>query len=274
VTWWCSATGVPWTWAWRAYPGVWLVVIAVAVGGELVLRRAAARRGHGAGAGQAAAFAGGVLALWIALDWPVGALGAGYLLSAHTLQYLLLTFAAAPLLLIGLRREAGDGARLPAAHPIAALLVYNLVLGATHVPQFVDGLMKAQAGAAVADLAWFAAGLVLWWPVLHPDPARRLSPPASIGYLVASTVLPTIPAAFLVFASYPLYSIYELAPRIVALTPLQDQQLAGMIMKLGADPILWLSTAVIFFRWQAARDAEEADPVVAPTSWGAPPASP
>ena len=29
MQWWCAAQGVPWTWRWQAYPGVWLFVLAL-----------------------------------------------------------------------------------------------------------------------------------------------------------------------------------------------------------------------------------------------------
>lgn len=243
MQWWCAATSEPWSWSWRAYPGVWLFVALLVVVG--VRTRA-----------RAAAYAGGVLFAWAALDWPLGTLGGGYLLAAHTAQYVLLTFFAAPLLLVGLR---GTGARLPAVHPLLCLLVYNLLLGATHVPAVSDAMMRSQGGSAVVDLAWLAGGLALWWPVLHPDPARRIRPPLSMGYLFASTLLPTLPAALLIFSDYPYYGVYELAPRAFGMSAHQDQQTAGLIMKVIGDPIVWLSTAVIFFRWQAANAREDGE---------------
>ena len=237
MQWWCAATSAPWSWTWRAYPGVWLFVALLVVVGV----RAKARP---------AAWAAGTLCAWLALDWPLGTLGGGYLLAAHTAQYVVLTFFAAPLLLVGLR---GTGARLPALHPLVALLVYNALLGATHVPAVSDAMMRSQGGAAVVDLAWLAGGLALWSPVLHPDPAKRLKVPLSMGYLFVSTLLPTLPAALLIFGDYPYYGVYELAPRAFGMSALQDQQLAGLIMKVIGDPIVWGSTAVIFFRWQAAQ---------------------
>jgi cytochrome c oxidase assembly factor CtaG len=63
--------------------------------------------------------------------------------------------------------------------------------------------------------------------------------------------VPIVPASFLTFASYPLYSTYELAPRVGSLTALQDQQLAGITMKLGMVPVIWGALAVMFFRWAA-----------------------
>jgi putative membrane protein len=71
-------------------------------------------------------------------------------------------------------------------------------------------------------------------------------------YLFGSTVLPTIPAAFITFANYPLYRLYELAPPVAQISAHTDQQTAGIIMKLGADPMIWLAMGIIFFRWSSA----------------------
>jgi putative membrane protein len=43
-------------------------------------------------------------------------------------------------------------------------------------------------------------------------------------------------------------------PHLFGLTTLQDQQLAGLIMKIGAGLLLWLVIAVVFFRWAAEED--------------------
>ena len=193
-------------------------------------------------------FLAGALVLWAALDWPLGTLGSGYLLSIHTVQYLLLTFVAPPLVLRGLAL-AGDARReLPAAHPVACFLLYTAALGATHLPALVDGLMTAPAGAMVLDAAWVVGGLALWWPVLHPDRADRLSPLGQVGYLLVSTLLPTIPAAMMTFSPYPLYRIYELAPPVGTITAHGDQVVAGLLMKFGGDPVIWAVATTIFVR--------------------------
>jgi putative membrane protein len=264
MKWWCSASATPWEWAWRPYPGIWLFVL-VLLAGYVWLRRSARAAGAGANGWHTVAFAGGLVALWIALDWPVGALGAGYLVSAHTVQYLLLNFIAAPLLLLGLPPDAvhrvarGDTGRLlrTAARPLVGFVVYNTIVVVTHVPQVSDALMAQQVGNMLIDLAWVVGGLALWWPIVAPEGVGRLSPPLKMGYLFACTVIPTAPAAFLTFADYPLYSVYELAPRVGGIGALPDQQTAGIIMKLAADPFVWLAMAVIFFRWSGEADQEE-----------------
>ena len=75
---------------------------------------------------------------------------------------------------------------------------------------------------------------------------------------------PTAPAAFLTFAEYPAYRLYELAPRVGEIAARSDQQLAGLLMKAIADPIMWLGMGILFFRWSARERAEDAAEMVAP----------
>lgn len=254
---WCSATGRPWTWEWRAYPGAWLFV-ALLIGIYVTIRR----RSHAAWpAWRTLVFALGVLAAWAAIDWPIGALGSGYLLSLHEVQYLLLGLIAPPLLWLGIPAEATLGvaaegrlgrALRSLAHPLPALIAYHLALVLTHIPAISDALMPTQLGSLAIDLAWFLAGLWFWWVVVAPEGINRVRAPLRIAYLFGSTVLPTVPAAFITFAHYPLYRLYELAPPVSAIPATSDQVTAGIIMKLGADPIIWLAMGIVFFRWSRA----------------------
>ena len=263
MNWWCAATGQSWSWGWQAYPGVWLFVVALGWG----YRRLAGRWSPWS--------VGGVLLIWIALDWPVGALGAGYLVSVHTLSYILLSLVAPPCLLLGLSRSAvARGLERPhrarllriLANPALALAVYTTVLCLTHIPSIVDQLMSSQLGAFLVDLAWLGAGMLLWWPVMAPQPEvivfRR---PLKMAYLFAATLPAIIPSAFLTFADYPLYATYELAPRVVPiLTAREDQKVAGLLMKLVGDLPIWFAFAVIFFRW--AQESQAVPPPVHPSA--------
>jgi putative membrane protein len=210
-------------------------------------------------------FTAGLLCIWIALDWPVGALGAGYLATFHTISYILLSLVAPPCLLLGIPESAvrrglttrpGELLIRGGARPLVALTIFNVILLVTHVPAVVDGAMSSQSGALAIDLGWFLAGIALWWPVLAPAPdICRMGRPMKMAYLFAATLVPIIPSAFLTFAEYPLYSTYELAPRIFErLTAQQDQQVAGLIMKLVGDLPIWFAFGVLFFRWAKASE--------------------
>jgi cytochrome c oxidase assembly factor CtaG len=100
--WWCAAQTAAWEWTWRPYPGVWIFIAALAFGYWALLRRAKRLTGETVGGARVASAVAGLLTLWLALDWPIGALGAGYLASMHMVQFLLIGMVAPPLLLWGL----------------------------------------------------------------------------------------------------------------------------------------------------------------------------
>jgi putative membrane protein len=272
MSWWCSARDVAWTWTWQAYPGVWLFVVALLGCYAWALRRLAPSHAppgvRAVRPAQAAWYGYGVLALWIASDWPVGALGSGYLLSLHTVQWILYALVAPPLLLLGvpawLWRALAAGPRWGPflrffARPLPGLLLFYGTMLGTHLPRVVDTLRPWQLGSFAIDMAWLAGGLALWWPVIAPRPdLGRLRDLPAIGYLFAATIVPTIPAAFMTFSGAPLYGLYELAPRVGGIPALEDQRTAGLLMKAVGDPILWLAMSVIFFRWARTEQAADA----------------
>jgi putative membrane protein len=281
VTWWCAASKEPWSWAFRAYPGIWLFM-ALLLGAYLL----AFRRGPvGADAASVAsdkrkrwAFIGGWLALWLSTDWPLGTLGAGYLATAHMAQYVLYTMAAAPLLVLGLpewmmRRMLS---RLRAyrlvrqlAKPLVAGLVFNLVLAVTHAPPTVDNLRTNQAGSFLLDVLWLLSALLLWLPVCGPlDEVKPSYPVRGVYLFLAAGLVPMVPGGFLTFSNTPLYAVYELAPRISGFDALDDQQAAGAIMKIGNLPLLWPVLFALFVRW-ANDDQKPTAPAVGPTPSGA-----
>jgi len=272
LQWWCSAQTAAWSWSPRPFPGVWLLV-ALLVGLFWLLGRA---DDGSTGAPDTShdrktkwAWFGGVLALWVALDWPVGALS-GYLASAHMLQYLLTALVAPPLLLLGV--PSGAWRRLASrpgvvrvlrfvTHPLIAIAIFQLILFYTHLPSVVDRMMVTPLGSFAIDAMWLGGGLLFWWPVVAPVPARPgFGYPLKMGYLFLSTVLNTMPYAFLTFGELPFYGIYELAPPVGILGAREDQQVAGLLMKVGGGVVLWTAITIQFFMWFN-REGEAEGPV-------------
>jgi len=260
VQWWCAAQGIPWSWSWRAYPGVWLFIVLVTL---IYLRGGRAREGEFSR--QRLAFAAGILTLWAALDWPIGALGSGYLASVHMVQFVLIALVAPPLLLLGVpgpwfvriadrRLLSAVLARL--THPLFALILFNVAVAVTHWPAVVDGLMASQLGSFAIDMAWLGSGILMWWPIVCPVPKRRFPYPLKIGYLLLNTVLNTAPYAFLTFGELPFYATYELAPRIGTISAQGDQRVAGLVMKLGSGVVFWTAIGILFYRWWRTEEAE------------------
>ena len=78
-----------------------------------------------------------------------------------------------------------------------------------------------------------------------------MTPPAQMMYLFVQSLAPTIPASFLTFGTTLLYPVYGTFPRIWGVSALDDQLIAGLMMKIGGGFILWGFIAMIFFRWAA-----------------------
>lgn len=258
VQWWCSAVDLPWTWTWRPYPGVWLFVAVLALAYWRVTRLAVNPPPEEAGRRRAAGVAG-IVALWIAFDWPVGALGGGYLASVHMLQYLLIAFVAPTLLILGLPRGTSEAiARSPVGgllrrltHPIVAALLLNASLITTHSPSVTDALMATQMGSFAIDMLWLFPALLFWWSIVGVPPGREPLPPLlKIGTIILGTLAHTPLGMWLMLSQFPVYATYELAPPIPGFTPRIDQQLAaGFMLILGWMYILG-SVSLTFFRWQ------------------------
>lgn len=276
MTWWCAATRLPWSWSPRAYPGVWAFIAFLCLSGVVAVRRSGIRPARR----QLAAWWAAVATLWVASDWPIGTLGSGYLASAHMFQYMLYTFVASPLLLLAvpedmakrfLTRTHTDGLYRTLVHPIVAGLIANVVLIGSHAPVTVDMFRASQFGSFALDLAWLLGGIVMWLPVCGPIKEVRASYPTRCVYLfLAAGVVPMVPGGFITFADFPLYRTYELAPRVGSIRPIEDQQVAGAIMKIGSLPIVWSVMAAMFWRWMAIGQRSVAPQMETATSDGPP----
>lgn len=261
MSFWCAATGQPWTWAWKAYPGVWLFIGLLALG---VWRwnRAAARRAGTTAPPAHPAFAAGLVILWLSLDWPIGALGAGHLASVHMLQFLLMALVAPPLLLFGPTRDAvamlqGPGAGRSIARwlvsPFPALVQFSVVVLATHLPAVVDTLMATQAGSMTIDLLWIGSGLAFWWPLIRDVPRHpRFTHPVKIGYVILGLMFSPVMfglVGFLVNSETPMYRVFELAPPLPGVDARADHVLAGTLMSVGGMTVAFVAISVLFYRW-------------------------
>jgi putative membrane protein len=248
--------------SWHTHPDVWLLL------GGLALLYGWAAQATPPSRRQAATFAGGLLALLVASDWPVHDLAEGYLYSVHMVQHLIFSLVAPPLLLLGLPapmldRALGAGRRRAVVRkltrPLPALLIFNAVIVASHWPVWVDATLRHHPLHFAAHAILLTAGFIMWMPVVSPlKDMPQLHPLAKMLYLFLQSIVPTVPASFLTFGTTPLYHFYEHVPRLWGFSALTDQQIAGVIMKVIGGLYLWLVIVVVFFRWYA-REEDRGD---------------
>ena len=221
--------------------------------------------------GQAARFVAALVALLLALNGPLHDLSDWYLFSAHMVQHLVLTLVVPPLLLTGLpafmldallrpimARRVGAAVLRTATRPLPAFAVYAVALVAWHLPGPYNLALEIHGWHVVEHLVLLTAAILGWWPIVSPS---RLAPAlpyaAQLLYLFVFGMPMTVVAAMITAAERVLYPFYEAAPRLFALSPLEDQRLGGVIMWVPSGLIPLAAFTIVFFRWAAA-EADEA----------------
>jgi putative membrane protein len=244
---------------WHQHVDVWVILGSVVAAYLVAVRRHDEATGTSTARRTRRLFLGGMAIIWFASDWPMHDLAERYLYAVHMTQHLLYTLVAAPLLVVGIPVWMWRAVLRPApvrtawrvvTKPVVALVVFNGILLFTHWPAVVTASVSSELTHLGLHLLLVGSALVMWWPVVSPLPEMPpITPPGQMLYLFFQSLAPTIPASFLTFGTHPLYRIYETFPRIWGISALDDQLMAGLIMKLVGGSILWIVITVIFFRW-------------------------
>ena len=220
---------------------------------------------------QVLCFGSGVFLLWVASGSPLHDIAEHYLYSGHMVQHLLQAFVIPPLVLLGiptwmaevLLRPRGVRSTIQTlAQPLVAGIAFNVVLLWVHWPSVVDLMVANELFHGTSHIVLILAAFLMWLPVVSPAPdtIRRLAPLPQMAYLFAMTILPTVPASFLVFGEEPLYRAYEAFPRMWGISAAEDMRIAGLIMKIGAGFFLWGIITIMYFRWAVAEEKSQGGP--------------
>ena len=236
--------------------GALLVTGAIYARGWRVLSRRMPVR---VGGQRLAAFLAGLGVIAFALASPLDVL-AGRRLSAHMTQHQLLMMLAPPLLWLGapvapmllglprwLRRPVAAGfasrvGRTTAdliAHPAFGWIAFAVAFWAWHTPRLYELALRSHAWHHLEHACFFATAMVFWRPVILAWPARSPWPRwTMIPYLLLADLQNTVLAAILTFSDRVIYPAYATIPRAGAISALDDQSMAGVIM--------WVPGSLVF----------------------------
>lgn len=254
--------------AWSWEPGVLLGLAVTAflyARGWISLSRRSRRR-RGARRREAVAFWAGWAALAVALVSPLHRMG-GALLWAHMAQHELLMVVAAPLLVMGrpsvfslwalgpvLRRRVGSWlARLrPLSRRLARLEVAWVLHAAAiviwHAPSLYGRAVTSELVHSLQHASFLGTGLLYWWSVLTEARLRTRHGGAVLS-LFSTMIYTGGLGALLTVAARPWYPVYGAAAPLWGLTPLEDQQLAGLIMWVPAGLSYLFATIWLVAAW-------------------------
>ena len=198
--------------------------------------------------------------LAVAFWTPLHHLGLHYLLTAHLLQNVILAEWAPLLAVLGdlagrwPLRQRDSRAGASRSTPPSRCPLWLADYFAWHVPPVYDYALEHQSWLIhIEHACYFGTGLLVWWPLVHDIP-RRLASGARAGYAFASFVLASPLGLLLALLPRPVYDYYvDARPRIWGLSPLTDQEIAGVTMASEQAIVLF----VVFLYWFRRFLAEE-----------------
>lgn len=245
---------------------------------------------------QITLFMSGMVLLYVLKGSPIDLLG-HILFSIHMTQMAFLLLLVAPLLILGIPNwvwakafevKIIDSIFRFFTKPIVSLFMFSVMFSAYHYPMVLDFVKLSLVLHALFTITIFMSAIFLWWPLINTlEGQPKLHGLKKIGYVILSAILITPACTLIIFADVPVYETYtngDVWLQAMALcvpagtlaglsglgisgpemftnmSPLYDQQLGGILMKVAQEAIYIVVIGKIFFTW-AREEKNNADEI-------------
>lgn len=215
---------------------------------------------------QAVAFFAGCASVWASLLSRIDA-WSDVFFSAHMGQHEILMLVSAPLMVLGrpflvtlhalpapARAAIANGVRLSAktwerlTGPLTVLLLHAIVLWAWHVPVAFEAALHHDALHAVQHLMFFLTAALFWWALIHGRYGRA-GYGIGVLYVFATAMHTQLLGALLTFGHRTWYPTHAMRTAASGVNPVDDQQLAGVVMWIPFGVVFLLSGLALFAAW-------------------------
>lgn len=249
-----------------------LAAFALLYGGGVLRLWRRAGRGRGARIWQIACFASGWLILALALLSPLHAASRS-VFTAHMIEHELLMAVAAPLLVMARplgpmlwalpqpwriwlgslpKRPLFQAFWEPLTDPLFATVLHGVAIWLWHVPQLFDAALTVEPIHWLQHFSFLSSALLFWWALFFGRRGRH-GYGAAVGHLFATAGHTGLLGLLLVLSPRIWYPMQGIGSAGWSLTPLEDQQLAGLVMWIPAGLVyagaalacagLWIATS-------------------------------
>ncbi len=250
-----------WT-AWEFDPGVVIPLVLTAV-----LYASGSRKHVGQTSFQRVCFWGGWFSLVLALNSPLHPLGE-VLFSAHMVQHEVLMLVSAPLFVLSRplvtflwalpmnwRKALGAWSKRRyvksswtfLTDPFTAWAMHAAAIWIWHAPALFELTLRSDLVHTAQHLSFFLSGLLFWWAVFYAK--GRGAYGAAFLFVFTTAAHTGILGALLTFAPHIWYRAYSTTTQAWGLTPLQDQQLGGLIMWVPASLVYLAAGLFLCAEW-------------------------
>ena len=244
----------PYAWSWNPEA---LAVLGLTAAYLVALRRYPAPRW------RTVCFLAAMVLLLATSVTPIHTLAMHYLLTAHLLQNVVLAEWAPLLVVLGIPPALAATLTRPEplralTHPAVALPLWLANYMLWHLPWLYDTALEyPNTLLHLEHVLYFLTGIAMWWCVFQDVP-HRLGSGSRAGYVFAAFVLGSPIGLVLALVPSAIYDFYVNAHhRVWGLDPLEDQQLAGMLMAVEQAVVFFGVFAYWFFRFLAEEEQRE-----------------
>jgi putative membrane protein len=227
----------------------------------------AAGTGRGIRPREVAAFGIGWLTVALALSPPLDEWSEQWI-AAHMVQHELLMVVAAPLVAMGAPLIAVAWALPPRSRrrtlvafergplrslwlaitaPLTVFTMHAVALWAWHLPALYDLALEHESVHAVQHVCFLGTAALFWWGIVHGR-YGRIGYGVAVMYVFATTIHSGILGALLTFSRRVWYEPY-VRHHPAGLSPLEDQQLAGLLMWIPAGLVFVAGGLAFFAAW-------------------------
>ncbi|WP_088005797.1 cytochrome c oxidase assembly factor CtaG [Indiicoccus explosivorum] len=244
---------------------------------------------------EAAAFLSGMVLLYIIKGSPVDLLG-HILFSVHMTQMAFLLFLVPPLLIAGIPAWVWAAfIRLPVIRtvfkvmglPYIPLFLFGVIFSFYHLPMVFDIIKQDATLHGVYTLILFLSAFFMWWPIMNTlHDTYQVHGLTRVIYIVAGGAMLTPACALIIFGDVPFYATYSdpeawleamalcvpastlaglnlTGPELFTnMSPLEDQQVGGIAMKVLQELIMTYFLGMVFYQWFR-REQDDADEITA-----------
>ena len=266
---WVPTPATLWS-TWSVDPLFATVLLAAAIlYGWGVARRVRDTGWRSVGPWRVALFAAGLVLTAITLVTPLDTLSRA-LLTAHMVQFFLLTVAAPGLLIAAAPlttfRAVVDVERLGdrlspkilgslqslwslATRPVVVAAIDTAVLVVWHFPPLYEAAIRVEALHVVMMATFVASGLLFWRLIKQPTVAGRSRHLGLLGAILGTSILGSVYGLVMFLNMVPWYPMYHDTTSPWGLTQLDDQQIAGVALAAPPDTIDTISFLWVVASW-------------------------
>jgi cytochrome c oxidase assembly factor CtaG len=132
--------------------------------------------------------------------------------------------------------------------PLTVWLIHGITVWGWHLPVLYEATLRSEFVHALQHTSFLGTALLFWWALIYGR-FGRMSYGVSVVYVFATALHTSILGALLTFAQHIWYPIYDGRTLAWSLTPIEDQQLGGLIMWIPGGLVFIAVGLGLFAAW-------------------------